>query len=373
MGTIGIFGGGQLGRMSAIAARRLGLGVVIFDPDASCPAATVADDHIRAKYEDTESLREFARRVDVATCEFENIPISALETTSEICRVAPEPRVLGICQNRSLEKEFLHANGFPVTDFRVVSNGAEFRQAVEDLGFPCILKTAQFGYDGHGQHRLLSNEDVDRTLFNAPPYILEAWVDWQLELSVVCSRNNRGQSAVFPVFENHHHAQILDITVAPARIDASISQQAVSIAQEIAETLDVIGLLTVEFFLTQSGRLLVNELAPRPHNSAHLTIEACDVSQFEQHVRSTANLPLGSTALRSSAAMLNLLGDLWSKGAPDWDPILSLPATMLHLYGKKAALPRRKMGHITCCAETPDDAFARVASIKQQLCEWRSS
>lgn len=367
--TIGILGSGQLGRMLAIAAKQLGYRVAIYSPDADTPAGQVADVEAVGDYLDEERLADFAQRVSVITFEFENVPSRASEVAAQHTLVRPAGSVLHITQERLREKNFLRDNGFPTTPFREVKTYADLHAAARDLGLPAVLKTASFGYDGKGQQKVFPQSDPAQVFANlgGATGIYEAWVDFEKEISVVAARTADGQFAAFPVFENRHANHILDVTFAPAAIGPKLAQEAVDLAAGILEKLDVVGLLTVELFVTKSGKLVVNELAPRTHNSGHLTLDACVTSQFEQQIRAVCCLPLGSTALRQPAAMANLLGDVWAKGEPNWAAALSDPHVKLHLYGKAEARKGRKMGHLNACARGVDAAIARVTSARKRL------
>lgn len=367
--TIGVLGSGQLGRMFALAARALGYRIHIFSPEQDPPAGQIADKEIVAEYSDLDQIRQFARDVDVVTFEFENVPAESTAAAAEEAPVRPDGSVLHITQQRLREKTFLQANGFPVTPFQRVSSFAELEQAAQNLGLPAVLKTASFGYDGKGQIKITSlNELPDAwKRLNGVETIYEAFVPFRKELSIVAARTHHGEFAAFPVFENHHSRHILDLTFSPADIGPELARQAADIAAGILEKLQVIGLLTVEMFLTDRDQLLVNELAPRTHNSGHLTIDACTTSQFEQQVRAVCGLPLGSTELRQPAAMANLLGDLWENGEPDWLAALTDPLVKLHLYGKAKPRPGRKMGHLTATGATVEDAIRRVTAARDRL------
>lgn len=352
--TVGILGGGQLGRMFAIAARRMGYRVHTLEPAPDSPAGQISDREITAPYDDLDAVRRFARDVDVISFEFENIPFESIRAAEEICPVRPRAEVLHICQNREREKFFLRRHGFPCADFEVVAGAEDLRHAVERIGTPAVLKTADFGYDGKGQAKLT---DVPRSMdgfwrsFGAPRAVLEKWVPFEKELSVVVARGADGATECFPVSENIHTHHILDLSIVPARIPVRTARQAADLAHEIADALEVIGLVAVEMFLTPGGDLLVNELAPRPHNSGHFTFDACLTSQFEQQLRAACLLPLGSPKLLSPAVMWNILGNQWGKTGPDWQRMLSLPNARLHLYGKHEPRPGRKMGHLTLLGE----------------------
>ncbi len=367
--TIGVLGSGQLGRMFALAARSLGYKIIIYSPDYAPPAGPVADKEYVGEYTDLDKIRQFAREVQVVTFEFENVPSVATTAAAEIVPVRPDGEVLHITQQRLREKNFLQQNGFPVTPFRAINSLSNLENAARELGLPAILKTASFGYDGKGQQKIKAQDELKAAFENlkGAEGIYEAFVDFEKELSVVAARTLDGQFAAFPVFENGHANHILDVTFAPANIDQRLAEEAVEIAAGILEKLKVVGLLTVEMFLTKSGKVVVNELAPRTHNSGHLTIDACITSQFEQQVRAVCGLPLGSTELRAPAAMANLLGHLWEKGEPDWAAALTDPLVKLHLYGKKEARVGRKMGHITATGKNVSEAVERVVNARNRL------
>ena len=367
--VVGILGGGQLGRMLAIAARRMGYRVHAFEPLPDCPAGQICDLEVNASYEDTAALEKFAAGVDVISLEFENIPLSALHTVSAIRRVRPSAEVLHTCQNREREKTFLRSQGFPCAPFAVVDSAAALRVALGEIGTPAVLKTADFGYDGKGQMKLEAGADADAVWqrFAAPRGVLEKWIPFQAELSVVCARGLDGSCVPFPVAENIHRAHILDVAIVPARFPSAVLESASRLACEITRVLDVTGLLAVELFLTTEGDLLVNELAPRPHNSGHFTFDACVTSQFEQQLRAVCGLPLGSPDLLRPVVMWNLLGDLWANGTPEWEKILRDPRAKLHLYGKSAARPGRKMGHVCVLADSSEDALAAIEGMRAGL------
>lgn len=368
-GVVGILGGGQLGRMLAIAARRMGYRVHAYEPSPDCPAGQICDLEVNAPYTDTAALEEFARGVDVLSFEFENIPKTALDTVSALRPVRPRAEVLHICQNREREKLFLQSHGFPCAPFRMVDSAESLAAALKEIGIPAVLKTADFGYDGKGQVKITADADAASlwNSFGAPRGVLEAWIPFQAELSVVCARGTDGRTVPFPPSENIHRNHILDLSIVPARLAPEVLAEATRLAEAITTALDVTGLLAVEFFLDATGQLLVNELAPRPHNSGHFTFDACATSQFEQQLRAVCGLPLGSPDLLKPVVMLNLLGDLWKNGEPDWTRVLSDPMAKLHLYGKSEARPGRKMGHICLMADSTTDALARIESIKRDL------
>ena len=368
-GVVGILGGGQLGRMLAIAARRMGYSVHAYEPQPDCPAGQICDLEVNALYTDADALKRFATGVDVVSFEFENIPRSAIETVSELRPVHPRGEVLHICQNREREKTFLHSNGFPCAPFRVVDSATSLAEALQEIGTPSVLKTADFGYDGKGQIKLESEANATEVwnCFGAPRGVLEKWISFRAELSVVCARSTDGKMVTFPASENQHKHHILDLSIVPARFPATVLESAAHLATQITEALDVVGLLAVEFFLTDDNQLVVNELAPRPHNSGHFTFDACLTSQFEQQLRAVCGLPLGSPELMSPVVMWNLLGDLWNNGEPNWRVILENPRAKLHLYGKSEARPGRKMGHVCVMADSTEQAIREIEMMKLRL------
>jgi 5-(carboxyamino)imidazole ribonucleotide synthase len=367
--TIGVLGSGQLGRMFAIAARRMGYRVHTFSPETDTPTGQVADVEIQAPYDDLDAVRELTRHVDVVTFEFENIPVTTVDAVAEHVPVRPNGGVLHTTQHRLREKTFLARSGFPVTPFRPVSCLQDLQAGVHDLGLPAVLKTAGFGYDGKGQSKITSLNEAEAALraLEGQEAILEAFVDFEREVSVVAARGVDGSFAHYGVIENVHRHHILDVSIAPAGVSPKIAREAVAMAQSILETLDVVGVLCVEFFLTRDSKLRVNELAPRPHNSGHLTVDACVTSQFEQQLRAVCGLPLGSIAQYRPAAMANLLGDLWQHGEPDWPAACAFPEVKLHLYGKLLPRPGRKMGHLTALAASPGSASKLVCRAREAL------
>lgn len=366
--TVGILGGGQLGRMFAIAARRMGYRVHAFDPTTDCPAGQVADVEVCAEYDDLDAARRFAANVDVVTFEFENIPAETLRVIAESKPVHPAPEVLHICRHRLYEKNFLSGHGFPVTPYRSVSNVVELSRAVKELGTPAILKTADFGYDGKGQVRIEAATNLEQAWkqMGRPLGVLEAFVPFTKEISVICARTAAGQIVSFAPAENVHSRHILDVTTVPADLAQSLAKSALELGQAITAALDVVGLLTVEMFVV-GDRVLVNELAPRPHNSGHYTFDACVTSQFEQQLRAVCGLSLGDPQLLRPAAMANLLGDWWENGEPNWAAALAYPEVKLHLYGKHSARAGRKMGHLTALAATAAEARAIVLQARAAL------
>lgn len=357
---IGILGSGQLGRMLALAARRMGFGVHVYSPEPESPAGVIADVEFAGDYGDADRVREFARGVDVVTFEFENVAAECAAAAEEVTLVRPSGQVLHITQNRLREKTFLRDAGIPVTPFLEV-------KSLEDLAsfpYPAVLKTAGFGYDGKGQAKVANPAEAEKAwiAMERAPAILEAFIPFRREVSVVAARGEKGAFVHYDIIENAHHNHILDVSMAPA----GGAREAIEIARAVLEKLEVVGLATVEFFEDQRGALMVNEIAPRVHNSGHLTIEACMTSQFEQQLRAVCGLPLGSAAYRSPAAMANLLGDEWEQGEPNWAALLETGAA-LHLYGKRHARRGRKMGHLTCLGTTPADAARQVKAARERL------
>lgn len=354
--------------MFGIAARRMGYSVHAYEPQPDSPAGQISDVEVNAPFTDTAALETFARGVDVVTFEFENIPRSAISVAERIRPVHPRGDVLHVCQNREREKLFLRRGGFPHAPFAVVDGADSLARALEEIGTPAVLKTADFGYDGKGQVKLEGGADPGAVWakFGAPRAVLEKWIPFQAELSVVVARGRDGEACVFPPAENIHKHHILDLSVVPARFAPGVISEAGRLAAEITSALDVTGLLAVEFFLTTDGHLMVNELAPRPHNSGHYTFDACVTSQFEQQLRAVCGLPLGSPELLTPVVMWNLLGHLWKNGEPDWTPVLAEPRAKLHLYGKSEARPGRKMGHVCVLAEV-EEALDVIRRLKHAL------
>ncbi|HEX6977963.1 MAG TPA: 5-(carboxyamino)imidazole ribonucleotide synthase [Alphaproteobacteria bacterium] len=343
--TIGILGGGQLGRMTALAAARLGYRCHVFTPEHNAPAIQVTAAATVADYADHAALATFARSVDVVTYEFENIPADSVAQLARLVPVRPKPEALAICQDRLREKDFLNSIGVATARFREVTDAAALARAVRELGRPCVLKTAQLGYDGKGQVVIKPDTDLDEAwrAMGAARGIVESFVDFALEISVVVARGLDGSKATYVPVENQHRNHILDQTIAPARIPPDVAMKAEAVAAHVAQELDLVGVLAVEMFVDRDNAVLVNELAPRPHNSGHWTIDACITSQFEQLVRAICGLPLGSPERHSDAVMKNLIGD----DVAQWAEILKDPGARLHLYGKREARPGRKMGHVT--------------------------
>lgn len=375
---LGLLGGGQLGRMFCMAAQSMGYRIAVLDPSDASPAGAVADRHIRAEYIDRQGLATLAGLVAAATTEFENVPAMSLEYLGRTARVTPSADSVAIAQDRIREKQFLAKHGFAVAPFAVLATDADAR-AVDPALAPGIVKSARFGYDGKGQIRVDDAGHVPAAFraMGAAPCVLERFVALQRELSVIVGRNDRGDAVTWPVAENRHRDGILDVTIVPARIAPALAAEARDIALRLAEALDYCGVLCVELFVDADGRLLINEIAPRPHNSGHYTIDACVTSQFEQQVRILADLPLGDTRAHESAVMVNLLGDIWfgapesaaesGRREPDWHAALEVPEAKLHLYGKDEARRGRKMGHVTCVAPSLDRALAAARTIRGRL------
>ena len=355
--------------MFAIEARKMGYRVHTFSPDSDTPTGQVADIETCAAYEDLDAVRKFARSVDVVTFEFENVPSVTVEAATQFVAVHPKGEILHTTQNRLREKTFLSDNGFPVTPYRHIRSIDDLWQAADALGYPAVLKTAGFGYDGKGQAKIKESRDIEPAFeaMKGKEAILEAFVEFEKELSVVCARDHLGNFAHFGVIENEHANHILDVSFAPATVSEKVFAEAIEIVRNIADTMGYVGTLCVEFFLTKDEKLLVNELAPRPHNSGHLTFDACVTSQFEQQLRAVCGLPLGSAEFYKPAAMANLLGDLWQNGEPNWAAAVSLPNIKLHLYGKADPRNGRKMGHLTATANSATDAALLVRHAKKNL------
>lgn len=367
--TIGILGGGQLGRMSILAGRRLGYRFVVWEPQKDGPAEMVADAAVHAPFDDLEVAETFARQVDVVTLEFENIPSATVEAIARHCPVHPGPIVLHTCQNREREKLFLRKNNFPCAPFAVVHCAKELKAAMQKVGYPCVLKTADFGYDGKGQVKISADMDPDTVweAFESPKAVLEKWITFSGEYSVICARNGHGDCSTFPLAANDHRNHILHQSSVPSGLSPEREAEARELAIAITQRLDVIGLIAVELFLTEDG-WVVNELAPRPHNSGHYSLDACLTSQFEQHIRAIAGLPLGDPSLLRPVSMVNLLGDLWpSNRDPDWQRLLNNPQVKLHLYGKAQARPGRKMGHFCVLDKDPAEAATLADALFREL------
>ena len=360
--TIGIFGGGQLGRMTAMAARSLGYHIHVLDPEPDCAARPVSDACITADFDDPLAAAELAKASDVVSLEIEKVSQASLQAAALYAPVRPGPHVLEIVQDRGRQKRWLAENGFPMGAYRDVHSEGELSAAVATLGGALFAKSCTGGYDGRGQALVHSPDDAHAAwrLIGGGPAVAERALDLELELSVMVARTPNGEMAVFPPALNHHEDRILAWSVLPGPLPPEIPRQATVLAREIADAIGLEGLLAVELFLLRDRTLLVNELAPRPHNSFHATERACVTSQFEQHVRAVCGMPLGSTDVIVPAAIVNLLGDLWHDGPPPFERALRLPGIRLHLYGKKGARPGRKMGHLSAIGETPQVAIARA-------------
>jgi 5-(carboxyamino)imidazole ribonucleotide synthase len=365
---LGMLGGGQLGRMFTLAAHSMGYRVTVLDPDPASPAGTIADMHLRAAYQDREALERLADTCSAVTTEFENVPAESLRWLAGYCTVRPTADSVAVAQDRVREKRFLVDNGFAVAPFAVISTAEDCDRADAAL-FPGIVKRARFGYDGKGQARVATPQEA-RAAFIAmgsEACVLEKQVTLACEVSVVAARGADGATRSFPVAENSHRNGILDVSIVPARVNRAIAQRAEDQAQAIATRLGYCGVLAVEFFVTGDGELLVNEIAPRPHNSGHYTIDACVTSQFEQQVRTLCGLPLGESRLLAPAVMVNLLGDVWQHGEPAWDAVFGCPEAKLHLYGKHDARPGRKMGHYTVLASDVEAALSKAMAVRARL------
>lgn len=372
---LGLLGGGQLGRMFCMAAQSLGYRVAVLDPGADGPAAGVADRHLHADYLDEAGLNRLAALAAAVTTEFENVPAAALDFLARSARVSPSAASVSIAQDRTREKSFLAGRGFAVAPHAILRTQDDARRVDGSL-LPGIVKSARMGYDGKGQIRVRAEADVPPAFeaLGGGACVLERYVDLACEVSVVVARDDLGATTTWPVAENRHRDGILDVSIAPARIDAALDLRARATATAIATALDYRGVLCVEFFVARGGELLVNELAPRPHNSGHYTIDACATSQFEQQARILAALPMGDTRQLAPAVMVNLLGDLWFDGPesarprePAWQSVLALPLAKLHLYGKHEPRRGRKMGHVTCLGATIGEALDTARSVKLAL------
>lgn len=370
--TIGILGGGQLGRMLALEARRSGYRVAVFtDERPGCPAGLLADLEINAAYDDASALTRFLSKVDVVTAEFENIPDSCLQAVEAVKPLRPSRKAIYTTQHREREKLFLREQGIACAEFRIVETLAELEVAVQQLGRPCVIKTAAFGYDGKGQAKVNADTDLATAwqAFEGHHAVVEQWVPFACEISVVGARGVDGRMAVNGVLENQHAHHILDLTIAPARVSPDIADQALELWEAVAVGLDYIGTLAVEMFVTAEGRVLVNEIAPRPHNSGHYSIDACRTNQFQQQMRAICGLSLGDPTQHTPSVMINLLGDVWPDESthPDWRPVLDHPRAKLHLYGKATARAKRKMGHINVLGDTLEEALESAQQIKALL------
>jgi len=360
--TIGIIGGGQLGRMMAISAKEMGFRVAVLDPVPDSPCGQVADTEIIGEYSDIEAIKTLAGVSDVITYEFENIDASALDWLVQHAYVPQGSRLLAITQDRAAEKKAITDAGLPVAPYLEIRSAEQLQAGVEQLGIPCVLKTCRGGYDGKGQAVIRCQEDIEKAslLLQAGACVLESWLSFEKEISVIVVRNGLGEMSVFPVGENIHVDNILHQTIVPARTSVAAKEKAVSYAKTLAQHFELVGTLAVEMFLTKEGDIYINELAPRPHNSGHYTINACATSQFQQHVRAICNWPLGSTKLLTPAVMVNILGEHVQSVI---DNIPKFQNVHLHLYGKKEAKKKRKMGHVTVLAETVEEALQAIDAL----------
>ncbi len=368
--TLGILGGGQLGRMFVMAARTMGYRVIVLDPDPDSPAAQLANSHLCAAYTDSPALAVMTRECAAITTEFENVPAASLAYLAEFCPVRPSGAAVAITQDRIREKYFLHSNGFATARYAVIEQPSQIAEAVKKIGLPALIKLSRMGYDGKGQ-RLVRNLNEAELAFKDlgdQPCVVEELVAIQTEVSVVIVRAADASVVAYPPSENWHRDGILHMSISPARISPMLAAAATQAAFKIAALLDYCGVMAVEFFILQDGSLLVNEIAPRPHNTGHHTLDACLVSQFEQQVRALCGLPLGDTTLFHPTAMVNLLGDLWHEGRqPNWEHVLRNPQAKLHLYGKREPRPGRKMGHYTCLASSVENALSHARDIHLAL------
>jgi 5-(carboxyamino)imidazole ribonucleotide synthase len=367
--ALGVVGGGQLGRMFAIAARRMGYRVHTFSADEDSPAGQVADLEVTASYEDLDALKAFARGVDVVTFEFENVPIEAIDAMEEHAPVRPSGVALHTAQQRTREKKFLADRGVPMAPFATAATLDELWDAVTRVGTPAVIKTAAFGYDGKGQHKATTPTDIEHiwTAIGHQEAVVEKLISLQAEISVVAARGVAGEVVGYVPFENRLRHNILDVTTAPAAVPPEIARQTAEITRTVLEELQYVGVLCVEFFLSTDGELLVNEMVPTPHNSGHLTFDAAVTSQFEQQVRAVCGLPLGAPDIPRPAAMANLLGDLWEDGEPNWAAACRFSDVKLHLYGRTDPKPGRKMGHLTAIGRTVPEAQDRVMAARDAL------
>ena len=367
--TVGVLGGGQLGRMFTLQARRMGYRVVVLDPDSQSPAGAVADRQIRAAYDDEHALTELSKCCAAITTEFENVPAATLERLARSSLVRPPIEAVATAQDRIAEKTFFQSRGFPTAGFRPVRSRQELIAALAQVPLPGLLKTSRLGYDGKGQATVEDQADAVRAFdrLGEVPCVLEQRVELERELSVILARGSDGDIETFPVAENRHHDGILETSVVPARISEKMAHEARELATAVAEAMQYIGVLGVELFVARGGRLLLNEMAPRPHNSGHYTMDACSADQFEQQLRTLCGLPLARPWLMSPVAMINLLGDLWNDGEPRWEEALRRPGVRLHLYGKAEPRPGRKMGHLNCLAADSTGALAIALETRDAL------
>ncbi|MDD5365784.1 MAG: 5-(carboxyamino)imidazole ribonucleotide synthase [Gallionellaceae bacterium] len=366
--TLGVLGGGQLGRMFTLAARVMGYQVVVLDPDPQSPAGQVADIHLKAGYTDAAALLHMANLCQAVTTEFENVPAQSLEMLAKNCFVAPSPAAVAVAQDRLLEKSRAQEFGCDTAPFANIEDEGYLVAAWTQIDGPALLKTRRLGYDGKGQVRVDNLDELVAAFdhLGRVPCLLEGRLDLNQEVSVVLARNPQGEIAFFPVAENRHRNGILDVSIVPARVPEELADRARDMAGHIAAGLDYVGILAVEFFVLADGRIVFNEMAPRPHNSGHYTLDACATDQFQQQVRALAGLPLGDSRLLTPVVMVNILGDIW-RPQPAWDKLLAHPGVQLHLYGKTEARPGRKMGHYNCLAATVEAAIALAETSRGEL------
>jgi 5-(carboxyamino)imidazole ribonucleotide synthase len=366
---LGILGGGQLGRMFTVAAKRMGYRVTVLDPDPEAPAAAFADLHLCTAWDDAAALRQLGQTCAAITTEFENVSAQAMTDLARLTRVSPSGECVAIAQNRIAEKSWINMAGLPTTAYLPAERSADLEVDLAPY-LPGILKTARLGYDGKGQRRVKTAEEA-RAAFaelGGQPCILEKMLELKLELSAIVARTSSAQLEVFPVAENRHENGILDVSIVPARIDAALAARVRDMARKLADTLDYVGVLTVEFFLLADDSLVVNEIAPRPHNSGHHTLDACVTDQFQQQVRTMCGLLPGKVELLTPAVMVNVLGDIWPAGGePHWDVLMEAPNVHLHLYGKREARPGRKMGHFNVLAASVEDALEQAEALRDTL------
>ena len=368
--TLGMLGGGQLGRMFVVAARTMGYHVTVLDPDPHSPAAQLANTHIQAEYADQAALDQLVADCAAITTEFENVPAASLEYLAKFLPVRPSGAVVAIIQDRIREKNFLQSNSFKTARFAIIENPQQVVIAVQHTGLPAVLKLSRLGYDGKGQKMVHTLREAQQAYhdFGAQPAVLEELVAIKMEISIILVRAVDGTMAAYPPSENVHRNGILDIGIVPARITPALTEAVTQVARHIADMLQYCGVMAVEFFLTEAGELLVNEIAPRPHNSGHYTLDACTTSQFEQQVRSLCGLPLDDAMVCQPSVMINILGDLWhEENVPDWAKVLRHPHVKLHLYGKQVARAGRKMGHYTCVGENIEDVLTLALKIQNEL------
>jgi 5-(carboxyamino)imidazole ribonucleotide synthase len=366
--TLGVLGGGQLGRMFTLAARVMGYRVVVLDPDPQSPAGQVADVHLKAGYSDAVALMRMAELCQAVTTEFENVPAQSLEALARKCFVAPGARAVAIAQDRLLEKSRAQEFGCATAPFANIEDEGGLVHAWSLIEGPALLKTRRLGYDGKGQARADSLDDLVAAFdhLGRVPCLLEGFLPLAMEISVVLARNPQGEIAFFPLAENRHRHGILDVSIVPAQVAEATAATARDMAAHMAQGLDYVGVLAVEFFVLEDGRVVFNEMAPRPHNSGHYTLDACATDQFQQQVRALAGLPLGDPRLLSPVVMVNLLGDIWQP-EPAWDKLLAHPGVQLHLYGKQEARPGRKMGHYNCLATSVEAALTLAETTRAEL------